>query len=173
MTPIKWTPEQVAKLIGKYERGDTILDMAEAFGVTDEAIAGKLRRLRASGKLARRGIHRNGYSPDRVGATLEELADMYNSGMRWQDISAKLGYSGKDGARLRYYRLLSQADKPDLLSRPSEQPDAPPPAWRDNGLGESIAYQRARERVERYVAAGDDRSAAINQTYMETGVRVR
>lgn len=51
--------------------------------------------------------------------------------------------------------------------------DAPPPAWRDMGKGAQAEYDRALERVERMVAAGDDRSAAINQVLMEMGVKVR
>ena len=57
-------------------------------------------------------------------------------------------------------------------ARRDEQPAAPP-VWRDMGKGETQAYARALERVERYVAAGDARSAAINQVAQEVGVRVR
>jgi len=59
--------------------------------------------------------------------------------------------------------------------RTANRDDEPPPApvWRDMGKGAQSQYARALERVERMVAAGDDRSAAINQVQQEMGVRVR
>ena len=59
--------------------------------------------------------------------------------------------------------------------RTANRDDEPPPApvWRDMGKGAQAEYARAVERVERYVAAGDARSAAINQVAQEVGVRVR
>jgi hypothetical protein len=58
--------------------------------------------------------------------------------------------------------------------RTANRDNEPPPAplWRDMGKGAQTQYARALERVERMVAAGDDRSAAINQVQQEMGVRV-
>jgi hypothetical protein len=99
-------------------------------------------------------------------ASYAYLRDKDPRQVRWQDLNAATGIS-----RPRALAILGTLRREYRLAEAESAP--PPPIWRDNGLGESIAYQRARERVERYVAAGDDRSAAINQTYMETGVRVR
>jgi hypothetical protein len=59
--------------------------------------------------------------------------------------------------------------------RTANRDDEPPPApvWRDMGKGAQVEYDRAAARVERMVAAGDDRSAAINQVAQEMGVKVR
>jgi hypothetical protein len=99
-------------------------------------------------------------------ASYAYLRDKDPRQVRWQELNAATGISRPRalailGALRREYRLAEAETAP------------PPPVWRDNGLGESIAYQRALERVERYVAAGDDRSAAINQVAQETGIRVR
>jgi hypothetical protein len=85
----------------------------------------------------------------------------------WHELSRETGIS-----RQRALAILGYTRSQWRTANQPDQPPPPPP-WRDNGLGESIAYQRALERVERYVAAGDERSAAINQAYMETGVKVR
>jgi len=98
-------------------------------------------------------------------AAYEYLRDKDPRQVRWQEVNAATGIS-----RPRALAILGDLRRQYRLAEAEASP--PPPIWRDNGIGESIAYQRARERVERYVAAGDDRSAAINQTYMETGVKV-
>jgi hypothetical protein len=99
-------------------------------------------------------------------ASYAYLRDKDPRQVRWQELNAATGIS-----RPRALAILGTLRREYRLAEAETAP--PPPVWRDNGLGESIAYQRARERVERYVAAGDDRSAAINQAYMETGVRVK
>jgi hypothetical protein len=158
-----------------YRRGDTIPDIASAFGVSDEAASAKLVRLRRQGKVERRKIHRNG-TVART-STLKELADLYNSGMTWAEVSKHLGYKSADGAFRRFKDLQSRSSVEVELRDARDEfiadMPAPLPSWRDNGIGESIAYQRAAERVEKYVAAGDCRTAAINQVLQEYGVRVR
>jgi hypothetical protein len=86
--------------------------------------------------------------------------------VQWREVNQATGLS-----RPRALAILGTLRRQYRLAEAETAP--PPPIWRDNGLGESIAYQRALERVERYVAAGDDRSAAINQVAQETGVKVK
>jgi hypothetical protein len=99
-------------------------------------------------------------------ASYAYLRDKDPRQVRWQELNAATGIS-----RPRALAILGTLRRQYRLAEAETAP--PPPVWRDNGLGESIAYQRALERVERYVAAGDDRSAAINQVAQETGVRVK
>jgi hypothetical protein len=86
----------------------------------------------------------------------------------WRELHDKFGVTREHAMAILTHTRV-QWRMADLRNKDTQPP---PPPWRDNGLGESIAYQRALERVERYVAAGDDRSAAINQVAQETGIRV-
>jgi hypothetical protein len=84
----------------------------------------------------------------------------------WKELAGATGLTRTRAlAILGYVRSQYRTANPDG--------DAPPPAWRDMGKGAQAEYDRAAARVERMVAAGDDRSAAINQVLMEMGVRVR
>jgi len=84
----------------------------------------------------------------------------------WKELAGATGLTRTRAlAILGYVRSQYRTANPDG--------DAPPPAWRDMGKGAQAEYDRAAARVERMVAAGDDRSAAINQVLMEMGVRIR
>ena len=172
MQPNEWPNERTQRLIEMYKADQTIAVMAETLAVTDQSVESKLRRLRRAGQIEPRNLARNQWAGGR--ATLEELAAAYNACGSWIKVAKQFGYARKDNARLRYYTLLKRAGKADqTVHAPVEAPAAPVPLWRDMGKGAQAEYARALERVERMVAAGDDRSAAINQVAQETGVRVR
>lgn len=85
----------------------------------------------------------------------------------WQELNQATGIS-----RQRALAILGYT-RGQWRTATREDTPPPPPLWRDMGVQASAVYQRAADRVERLVAAGDDRSAAVNQVYMETGVKVR
>jgi AraC-like DNA-binding protein len=173
----RWTEQQIEDAIRLYRRGDPISDIALHVGMPCGSTANKILRLRRVGRLEDRGIRRNGTEARASG--LEEIAALYNSGMSWAAVSRHLGYKHADGAHRRFNDLLKRSSEPDKIKlrepAPVTKEEAPPPSplWRDMGKGAQAEYDRAAARVERMVAAGDDRSAAINQVLMEMGVRVR
>jgi hypothetical protein len=156
------------------ERKNTAPTLAElealrAQGLGWEAIAAKLgynSRDSARKRYQRLACINRDREEEASRASYAYLRDKDPRQVRWQELNAATGIS-----RPRALAILGTLRREYRLAEDEASP--PPPIWRDNGLGESIAYQRALERVERYVAAGDDRSAAINQAYMETGVKVR
>ena len=173
MQPNAWPSERTRRLIELYKADEPIARIADALHVTLQSAESKIRRLRRKGVLEQREIDQKRPSTGR--ATMQELADAYNACGSWAEVSRQFGYAQKDGARLRYYSLVSRSSEPIEIKDKliADMGEAPPPVWRDLGIGEQAAYDRALDRVERYVATGDARSAAINQVYMEMGVRVR
>ena len=155
------------------ERKNTAPTLAElealrAQGLGWETIAAKLgynSRDSARKRYQRLACANRDREEEASRASYAYLRDKDPRQVRWQELNAATGIS-----RPRALAILGMLRREYRLAEAESAP--PPPVWRDNGLGESIAYQRARERVERYVAAGDDRSAAINQVWQETGVRV-
>ena len=173
MQPNSWPAERTRRLIEMHKADEPIARIADALHVSLQSAESKIRRLRKRGVLEQREIDQKRPSTGR--ATMQELADAYNACGSWAEVSKQFGYAKRDSARLRYYSLVSRSSEPIQIKDKliAEMGEAPPPVWRGLGIGEQDAYARALERVERYVATGDARSAAINQAYQETGVWVR
>lgn len=79
-----WTPDMDMRLIAAHRAGETLAQMAAAFGVTRNAVAGRVMRLRNAGRLERTvaepasvaaaaprqaGAHRSLAAADRLGQT--------------------------------------------------------------------------------------------------------
>lgn len=173
MQPNAWPAERTRRLIEMYKADEPISRIADALNITLQSAESKIRRLRRKGVIEQREIDQKRTSTGR--ATMQELADAYNACGSWGQVSKQFGYAQKDGARLRYYSLVSRCSEPIAIKDKVIKGlgEAPPPVWRDFGKGAQAAYARALDRVDLYVATGDARSAAINQVWQEMGVRVR
>jgi hypothetical protein len=99
-------------------------------------------------------------------AAYEYLRERNPLEVSWKELAGATGL-----ARTRALAILGYVRSQYRTANPDG--DAPPPAWRDMGKGAQAEYDRAAVRIERMVAAGNDRSAAINQVAQEMGVKVR